>query len=234
MRQDIARKSGNPQVHSVAFDLAVLGEIRRGAQEIRANFPHLHVLLHNAGVYETATHMTEDGLERTWMVNHLAPFLLTRELLPLLESSAPARIITVSSIAHARGKIHWLDLLGQSGYEAYAQSKLANILFTRALARRLDARKVTANALHPGVVGTKLLRKGFDIEGSETLAQGAATSVYLALSPEVQGVTGLYFKDSKPYDPAPHAKDGTDSERLWSVSEQLIEAAESIPSSGDA
>jgi NAD(P)-dependent dehydrogenase (short-subunit alcohol dehydrogenase family) len=233
-RQAIAQETGNPQVHSVAFDLSAVDEIRRGAQEIRAHFPVLHVLLHNAGVFDNAHHTTEDGLERSFAVNHVAPFLLTRELLPLLERNAPARVITVSSIAHAKGKIHWDDLLDQSGYEAYAQSKLANILFTRALARRLDARKVTANALHPGVVGTKLLKAGFGIDGSDSLAQGAATSVFLALSPEVAGVTGGYFKDSKPYDPAPQAKDGTDSERLWEVTEQIIDAASSPALPGDA
>lgn len=232
-RAAIAQETGNRNVHSVTFDLSTVGEIRRGAQEIRAHFPVLNVLLHNAGVFDNAHHTTEDGLERTFAVNHIAPFLLTRELLPLLERNAPARVITVSSIAHARGKMHWDDLLEQSGYEAYAQSKLANLLFTRALARRLDARTVTANALHPGVVGTKLLKAGFGIDGSESLAQGAATSVHLALAPELEGVTGLYFKNSKPYEPAPHAKDGNDSERLWSVTEEIIDAASSTALADD-
>jgi len=194
-------------------------------QAIRDAAPRLprgiDVLVNNAGVYVAARGLTSDGYETTFQVNHLAPFLLTSLLLPTM--SAKARIVNVSSAVHASGEIAFDDLMGErrfSGYGAYAQSKLANVLFTRELARRQG--KATANALHPGVIGTKLLRAGFGGGyGGASVEEGAATSVYLAASPEVEGVTGRYFVGCREAQPSSRALDDRAAARLWEISERL-------------
>ncbi|MBN1204090.1 MAG: SDR family oxidoreductase [Myxococcaceae bacterium] len=212
------------RAEGVAFDLGSLASVRQGAEELARRFPRLDVLVNNAGVFMNDRVLTEDGLETTFQVNHLAPFLLTNLLLRGPLAGPRARILNVSSIAHSRGRMHFEDLQlarGFNGYAAYAQSKLANILFTFELAERLPAEQVTANCLHPGVVSTKLLIDGFGMGGSDTAEEAAATSVFLATSPEVEGVTGRYFARQREVNPAPQALDVAARKRLWELSEQL-------------
>ncbi|MEW5849436.1 MAG: SDR family NAD(P)-dependent oxidoreductase [Myxococcota bacterium] len=210
---------------TVTAELASLTQVRRMADEVRRRFTRLDVLLHNAGVFMKKRVETEDGLETTFAVNHLAPFLLTHLLSELLHASAPARVITVSSVAHTRGRMHWDDLnlkQGYEGYVAYAQSKLANVLFSGALAARWDPVKVTSNALHPGVINTKLLDAGFGRVGTDDLRAGAATSVHLASSPQLQGVTGKYFSNGVESALSPSARDVRSQQALWEQSERMV------------
>jgi NAD(P)-dependent dehydrogenase (short-subunit alcohol dehydrogenase family) len=198
-------------------DFASLADVRSAAARLPRG---IDVLINNAGVFLQSRQVTGDGFEATFQINHLAPFLLTQLLLPSM--SEGSRIVNVSSAVHSGAEIAWDDLMSErhySGYGAYAQSKLANLLFTRELARRQT--KATVNALHPGVIGTKLLRGGFGGMGGRSVAQGAETPVYLALSKEVEGVTGKYFVNSHETRPAPQALDDEAAERLWEVSERL-------------
>jgi NAD(P)-dependent dehydrogenase (short-subunit alcohol dehydrogenase family) len=202
--------------------------VRRLADEVKAATPRLHVLVNNAGVYLRDRRLSEDGYEMTFAVNHLAHFLLTVELLDLMRASAPARVVTVSSMTHAHGRLDFADPTAArryDAYEAYATSKLANVLFTRALAERLAGTAVTANALHPGVVATKLLRAGFAGAGGVGTREGAATSVYLAAAPEVAGVSGGYFVSERPAKPSRQATDRDLAERLWAESERMVQDA---------
>ena len=200
-----------------ACDFSSLDDVRGAVASLPAG---IDVLINNAGVYVQRREVTRDGYELTFQVNHLAHFLLTSLLLPSM--SEGARIVNVSSQVHASGQIDWDDLMAErsfSGYGAYAQSKLANVLFTRELARR--QRKATANALHPGVIGTKLLHGGFGGMGGASIGQGAETPVYLASSPEVEGVTGKYFVRCRETDPSARAQDDESARRLWEISERL-------------
>jgi NAD(P)-dependent dehydrogenase (short-subunit alcohol dehydrogenase family) len=232
---DIAASSGNPAVDPFPADMSSQAEVRRLAGEVLAAYPRLDVLVNNVGGFWATRRLTADGLERTFAVNHLAPFLLTALLLDRLTASAPARIVTVSSGAHANGKLNLGDLQGQHGYsgqQAYSQSKLANILFSYELARRLGGTGVTATALHPGVA-----RTGFAAEDPspmwklflpliraflKTPQKGAATSIYLASSPEVEGVTGTYFAGRKPKASSPASHDTAAAARLWQISIDLV------------
>jgi len=212
------------KVEGVAFDLSSLASVRRGAEELARRFPRLDVLVNNAGVFMNERVLTEDGLEMTFQVNHLAPFLLTNLLLKGPLTGPGARIINVSSVAHTRGRMRFDDpqlARGFQGYAAYSQTKLANVLFTFELAERLPASQVTANCLHPGVVSTKLLIEGFGMGGSDTMEEGAETSVFLATSPEVAGVTGRYFARKREVNPASQALDVAARKQLWALSEQL-------------
>lgn len=188
--------------------------------------PTLDALINNAGVYALSRELTEDGFERTMAVNHFAHFLLTRHLIVNLERAAQARIVTVSSGTHHSGRLALDDLTGNVGwtpYGAYSNSKLANLLFTRALAKRLARTRVTANALHPGVIGTKLLSAGFGAGGGP-VTQGARTSVFLATASEVTGVSGKYFVDCREASAARNAQDERIAEGLWAESERLLKA----------
>ena len=187
------------------------------------------MLVNNAGLVLTRRTVTEDGLETTFAVNHLGYFLLTSLLLDLIKQSAPARIVNVASTAHHSGTIDFNDLQGERSYgamRAYSQSKLANILFTYELARRLEGSKVTANCLHPGVIGTNIFRS---VPGLGAMAKlflkspkkGAETSIYLATSPDVAKVTGKYFDDKRLARSSPESNDAAVAQRLWQVSEQL-------------
>jgi len=214
---EAARETG--AAGSWVCDFTSLEDIRRAVGRLPKD---LDVVINNAGVYLQQRSTTKNGYETTFQVNHLAPFLLTNLLLPALP--AGSRIVNVSSQVHGSGQLAWDDLMGEqrfSGYAAYAQSKLANILFTRELARR--QKKVTVNALHPGVIGTKLLRSGFGGMGGSPLARGAETPVYLATSIEVEGVTGSYFVNRRETRPSPQALDETAAQRLWDLSERLVE-----------
>ncbi|GJG85710.1 hypothetical protein tb265_08910 [Gemmatimonadetes bacterium T265] len=221
----------------VVADLARLADVARLAAEVRAG-PRLDVLVNNAGVAFRggARRLTADGFELTFGVNHLAHFLLTLELLPLLEATgrarraagldpAPSRVATVASELHARGRIAFDDLDGArqySGGGAYAQSKLANVLFARALARRADAAVLVSHALHPGVVKTKLLRDGFGSTGGMSVERGAATSVVVATGDEAGRTTGGYWAHERPAGPAAQALDDAAGERLWGESEARV------------
>ncbi len=221
-RREIEGVGGRTE--GVTFDLASLASVRQGAEELARRFSRLDVLVNNAGVFMNERVVTADGLEATFQVNHLGPFLLTNLLLKGPLSGPRGRIVNVSSIAHNRGRMNFEDpqlARAFSGYGAYAQSKLANILFTLELAQRLPAERVTANCLHPGVVSTKLLVQGFGMQGNDTVEEAAATSVFLATAPEVEGVTGRYFVRKREASPAPQALDAGARRRLWELSEEL-------------
>jgi len=221
----------------VAADQSTLEEVRGLAAAVQERHDRLDVLVNNAGVIMLKERLTADGYESTIAVNHLAPLLLTTLLRPLLERSAPARVVTVSSGVHKQVRsIPWDDLArGRPARqsEAYPLSKLLNIHFTTELARRLDGTGVTANCLHPGFVRSEL---GRDVSGglgpmlrlvltvTPSAAQGARTPIYLASSPEVDGVSGTYFVKSKQARPSALALDAAAASRVWTVSERLIAA----------
>jgi retinol dehydrogenase 12 len=227
--------AGNPEVRFVRADFASLAQIRDLAQELRA-LPRLDVLINNAGCINLARNITVDGFETTFAVNHLAPFLLTRLLLSKIRDSAPARIVTVASAAHRGQRIDFADLMSTRDYRmlrTYGRSKLANILFTRTLAKRLAGSGVTANALHPGMVAThlgqdnwlaKTVGRAFMAVAGMSATQGAKTSVYLATAAEVEGLSGGYYAKcrAEPLAAAPDALDDATAERLWLVSEELV------------
>lgn len=231
--QEIRAASGG-QVDVFAGDLSSQEDIRRMAGEILAALPRIDVLVNNVGGYWSTRHVTADGLERTFALNHLAPFLLTNLLLHRIQESTPARVVTVSSNAHTSGRIDFDDLQGEvsySGSRAYNQSKLANVLFTYELARRLEGSGVTANALHPGVVNTSF---GAEDPGMAqrvfvpllrplmlTPEKGAATSIQLASAAELQGVSGNFFSRGKPRRSSKNSYDRAAAKRLWEVSEEL-------------
>lgn len=234
----IRARTGAGDIELLIADLSSQSQIRAAAAQFLDSGRKLHVLLNNAGLIIRERTVTGDGIETTFAVNHLAYFLLTNLLLARLRESAPARIVSVSSSLHKRGygdgRIAFGDLAGEtaySGYKAYGQSKLANILFTRELARRLDGTGVTANALHPGVVAT-----GFAGNNRNALwriaratyrpfslspERGARTSVWLATDPALATVSGGYFQQCKQRQPAPQARNDEDAARLWRISEQM-------------
>jgi NAD(P)-dependent dehydrogenase (short-subunit alcohol dehydrogenase family) len=224
VQEYILRNTGNNSLQFFLADLKSLRQVKKLAADIQGSYNRLHVLINNAGTYQPERKLTEDGLETTFAVNFLAPFLLTHELQGLIRSSAPSRIINVASIAHWNGTIDWNNLQGEvryEGFDAYATSKLALVLFSYALARRLKGTKVTANCLHPGVIKTKLLRAGFGDYSGDTPENGAKTSVYLASSPEVEGISGSYFEACKAVPSLPISYDWKLQEMLWSISEKL-------------
>jgi len=232
------RAGGDAQVQLVVFDLADLCSVRRGAAEILEQAPRLDVLVNNAGLVLSERAETVDGFEATLATNHLGPFLLTNLLLDRIRVSAPARIVNVASTAHnaARKGMPFDDLQSEEKYatmRVYGQSKLANILFTLELARRLEGSGVTANSLHPGTVRTGygadgdargLLAFGIKISAPFFLspAKGARTSVYLASDPEVAEASGQYFVKCKAKQPKRWARDPEAALRLWQVSEELV------------
>ncbi len=230
---DEIRAAGNPNVELLIGDLSKQADVRRIASEFLARHDRLHLLVNNAGAIFMQRQLSSDGLEMTFALNHLGYFLLTNLLRDVLVKSAPARIVNVASRAHVRGTIAFDDLQAErsfGGWSAYSQSKLANILFTRELSRRLQGTGVTCNCLHPGVVSTGFgkndsgwMRWAVKIAAPflRTPEQGAATTVFLATSPAVEGVTGRYFADCKEIEPSREARDAKVAERLWEVSVQL-------------
>ena len=232
---EITRESGNPAVDVFVADMSSQTEVWRLAGEVLSAYPRLDVLLNNVGGFWADRHVTADGMERTFALNHLAPFLLTSLLLGRLAASAPARIVTVSSGAQGQGKIDFDDLMGARRYcgqRAYSQSKLANVMFTYELVRRLEGTGVTATVLHPGVT-----RTAFGAEDSaramapiiavlrpfmRSPERGADTAVYLASSPEVEGVTGRYFANRKAKNSHKSSYDTATTDRLWQVSADLV------------
>lgn len=215
--------AGRPMPAPVVGDLSSLAAVRAMADELLARDEPLDVLLNNAGIYMRERRVSEDGLELTMAVNHFAPFLLTHRLLPALRRASAPRIVNVSSIAHTRGTLDLGDLQLERSfghYEAYATSKLANVLFTVELAERLG-QTPTVNALHPGVVSTKLLTEGFRMQGYDSATQASQTSVYLALSPEVADVTGQYFASCTVAPRNPVVDDATLRRRFYEISVEL-------------
>jgi NAD(P)-dependent dehydrogenase (short-subunit alcohol dehydrogenase family) len=225
------RASGGGQVDVFVADLSSQAEVRRLAAEVLARLSRLDVLVNNVGGYWNTRHLTADGLERTYALNHLAPFLLTNLLLDRLAHSAPARVVTVASHAHTMGRIDFDDLQGAesySGSRAYNQSKLANVLFAYELARRLGSIPVTSNSVHPGMVNTSF---GAEDPGGiqrvlvpflrpfmKSPSRGAATSIHAASAPELAHVTGRYFANSRATKSSERSYDEVVAARLWQVS----------------
>ena len=234
------RAAGAKQVNAFVADLSSQAQVRHLADEVLQVLPHLDVLVNNAGGYWNTRHITADGLEHTFAVNHLAPFLLTNLLLDRLKQSPQGRVVTVSSNAHAMGRIDFADLQGErsySGARAYNQSKLANVLFTYELARRIRGTSVTANALHPGVVrtsfgaedpaGTQRLLLPFMRPFMKTPAAGAATSIHVASATDLEQTSGSYFANRKPTRSVRRSYDEADAARLWHLSADLVGLRES-------
>jgi NAD(P)-dependent dehydrogenase (short-subunit alcohol dehydrogenase family) len=239
--KEVIRRTWNDDVHVVALDLADLSSVAEAADAILSRWPRLDVLVNNAGGTWSARQGTAQGIEYTFGVNHLGHFYLTNLLLSRLEASAPARVINVTSVGHhfARNGMRFDDLQSERGYdamEAYCRSKLANVLFTRELAKRLGDRSVTANAAHPGPV-----RSGFGMDGDLTgfmgfgmklvrpfeisPKRGAKTSIHLASSPAVADKTAMYWVRSKPGHMSRRARDDEAAARLWTESEALLSSA---------
>jgi len=233
VRSKIISKTGNPNIHLITADLSSFQDVVALCEEFRAKFNKLDILINNAGIFLSEYQESTEGFEIQWMVNYLAPYVLTRRLLDLLKVSSDSRIINVSSNAHRRGRIDFEDLNGKisySGIQAYAQSKLANVLFTKELASRLMGVGVSSFALHPGVVRTGIgnknnsswtswiwnLGKPFMISP----AKGAATIVFLASTPHLAGLSGLYFVNCQPQPSSDLSTDSTLASRLWEVSEE--------------
>src|SRR4028118_484390 len=228
---DVKARSGSAEVSHLLCDFSSQASIRNLADEVLASHGSLPVLINNAGGVNKERRLTVDGIETTFAVNHLGYFLLTNLLLDRIIQSAPARIVTVASAAHRSGTLDFDDLGYERGYKimrSYSRSKLANVLFASELARRLEGTGVTSNSLHPGVVATniwsgaptvakQLIRFVFS-PFFLTPAQGAATIVQLAASPELEEVNGKYFEKWKPVTPAPLARDEGLGRRLWDVS----------------
>jgi retinol dehydrogenase-14 len=234
-RKEIIEETGNESIELMIADLFSINEIRELASDFKNTHSRLDVLINNAGGIFPKREVTVDGFERTFALNLLAPFLLTHELLDVLIASAPSRIINVSSAAHLRGRIDFENLQSEKKYGQmgpYGNAKLMNIMFTYALARRLEGTGVTANALHPGVVRThfgqndasRARKLMFRMLGPlfRSPEKGAKTSVYLASSPEIEGISGKYFANSKPKESSRISYDEELQEQLWQRTEQLL------------
>lgn len=229
---EIKAQSGNASVDLLLADLASQASLRQLAEAVKAQYPNLHVLVNNAGVMPSHRTLTADGLEANFAINHLGPFLLTNLLLDVLKASAPSRIVFVAS--QVVSPLDFEDLQSEQHFgmnSTYGKSKLCNILITQELAKRLEGTRVTVNCLHPGLVSSNLshdwaapLRVLYRLVGMSP-AKGAQTALYLASSPEVEGITGKYFKKQRPV-PAPKlAQDEASTKRLWQVSEEMTQLA---------
>jgi NAD(P)-dependent dehydrogenase (short-subunit alcohol dehydrogenase family) len=223
-----------PGAHGAYYaDLSRIAEMKRVAAQIAAAEPRIDVLINNAGAFFNARHVTEDGLEKTFALNHIAYFVLTAGLIDRLKAAAPARVVSTASGAHRSANLDFDDLQtakGYAGFKAYGRSKLCNILFTRELARRLSGSGVSANCLHPGFVATRF---GDESGGWRALAiraakffaikpeKGAETMIHLAASPEVAAVSGQYFYECRPATPSPAAQDDAAAARLWTESARI-------------
>lgn len=232
---EIQQKSGNKNVDLILGDLSLISDTHKVAEQFKQKYKRLDVLVNNAGVHLATYQENPAGVELTFATNHLGYFLLTHLLLDVIKASAPGRIINVSSDAHGGGHIHFEDInLKNSytgvGFKAYSQSKLANVLFTYELARRLTNTSITVNCLHPGFVATNfagnngIFFKIFTVLAkifAKTKQQGAQTSIYLATSPEVEGITGKYFDNKKEKKSNDESYDPAVAQKLWELSEQL-------------
>ena len=232
--ESIRSQTGGPTPDFLLADLSSMAQVSALAETFKSRYSRLDVLVNNAGGYFATRQVTADGYELTFALNHLAYFLLTNLLLALLKTSAPARIVSVSSGAHFGSQMDFDDLQGQrhyNGWPAYSRSKLANLLFTYELSRKLEGSGVTANALHPGFVASNFaLNNARALAGvvkvvqklvARTPEKGAETVIYLATSPEVEGVSGKYFVDCKPVRSSDASYDELAARKLWQVSEEL-------------
>ncbi len=231
----IRQQTGNAQVEFIVADLSAQAQVHALAEQFQRRYARLDVLVNNVGAFMARRQVSADGIERTFALNHLAPFLLTHLMRDVLIASVPARIVNVSSALHQQGKIVFDDLQmtrGYNGLVAYNNSKLANVLFTYELARRLAGTSVTANALHPGAVRTNLTAANggffkwvvqplFNLIAI-SVEQGARTSVYLASSPEVENVTVKYFGKCKEWKSSPASYDQIAQKRLWEISAEMV------------
>ena len=235
---EVRSRSGNSTVESLQCDVSSQAQVRALAAAFLAKYDRIDVLINNAGTVFTRRTLTEDRLEATFAVNYLSAFLLTNLLLDLLEKSAPARVVNVASNGHYGGTLDFDDLGFEQGYQimrAYSRSKLAEVLFTRELARRLTGTGVTANCVHPGAVATKIWDRApaftqpfFAVAKRIAMispAAGAETIVYLAASPEVAQQSGLYFEKNRPKSPSRLAQDDAVAIRLWDESAKLTKLA---------
>lgn len=242
-REEIRLKTGNDAVELMVADLAVQRQVRELAARFEERFDALHVLVNNAGIVARERSLTPDGIESTLAVNHLAPFLLTHELLDLMERTGGARIVNVSSEAHRRAELDLDDLQLEDDWDAllaYANSKLCNILFTRELARRLQGTDIIANSMHPGLIRTGLVddyvaNMGWWARVARPLLlplitsgpeDGARTAVWLAVSPRLDGVSGRYFVDRERREPSPAATDRQTALELWQLSARAVGLAD--------
>jgi NAD(P)-dependent dehydrogenase (short-subunit alcohol dehydrogenase family) len=236
----LVTRMGGRKPDVVVADFANLKTVRDAAAKILDRYPQIHILVNNAGLFSPRRELTVDGYEMTIAVNHLAPFLLTNTILPALERAGEygrnARIANVASEAARRASIDLGDIMLSRRYsmmDAYSQSKLANILFTKELARRLPPRHITANCLHPGLVGTGIGNKGgvfgfgWSVMKPVMLSpeRGAENSLFVATSPAIEGVSGAYFVKKRPAETNPIADDPTIASRLWAESQKFVDAA---------
>ena len=232
--QEIKASTGNQQVSYLLADFSDLDQVKMLARDFKDRFDKLHVLVNNTGAFFNKRIQTPYGVEKTFLVNHLAPFTLTNLLLDTLKGSTPARIVNVSSDGHKQGKLDFEDLKMNKGYfgmKAYGRSKLANILFTYELARRLEGTGVVVNALHPGHIATNIWKNDFGFIGpvlkwfmsriALTPEEGAENSIYLATAPDLEGVSGKYFTKNEPAQSSPASYDEETARRLWDVSADL-------------
>jgi len=231
--EEIQRQTRNPEIHLLIADLASKQQIYELSNKFKQNFSGLDVLINNAGVILPERKLTEDGFEYQFAVNHLAYFLLTNLLMDELIKRAPSRIVNVASGAHSGVRLDFDDLHSEKDYnpnEVYGKTKLANILFTKELARRLEGTGVTANCLTPGMVSTKMLDEymGREDAGGVTPEEGAQTSIYLATSDDVKKTTGAYFSDCSETQPSKNTEDVEAARKLWDVSAKLTDLKETI------
>ena len=238
---EVKQRTGNAEVYALIADLSVQQAVRRLAGDFADRYPRLDVLVNNAGAVMLSRQESADGIEMTFAVNHLNYFLLTSMLLDVLRSSSPSRIINVSSSSHHNGPMDFEDLQlrhGYGGYRAYGRSKLANLLFTYELARRLEGTGVTVNGMHPGMVVTNLVANNGPLGrlynlflrlAGRSVQSGARTITYLASSTDVEKVSGKYFVDQAPVSSAPDSYDEDAALRLWRASEELTGLGPSPP-----
>jgi NAD(P)-dependent dehydrogenase (short-subunit alcohol dehydrogenase family) len=222
--EDIQQTTQSKKLTSLVADFSSLKQVRDMANQIQSQYSRLDVLINNAGVFMKKRILSEDGFEMTFAVNHLAHFLLTNLLLDFMKKSTPARIITISSMVHTSAKLDFQNLNAErqfNPYSSYALSKLANVLFSKELSKILEGTRVTSNSLHPGVVGTKMLRYAFNMSGA-SVQEGAATSVYLASSPELAAVTGKYFVNRREDSYSPLADDDQLRRKFWEISKSMV------------
>lgn len=225
-RQEIAKKTGNESVEILLCDLSSLAEVRRLAADVGGRYSKLHVLVNNAGVFSFSG-KTVDGFETTFAVDYLSPFLLTNLLLELLKGSAPSRIVNVSSVAHYSGHIDLAAIEEKktpAGWGGYSNSKLALVMFTHELARRLQGSGVTANSLHPGAVATNIWKIPSVVVRPfmKSAKEGAETSVYLASAPEVEKVSGEYFEDKAVKRSSDESYDEKKARALWDLTYKML------------
>lgn len=232
--RNINEQTGNSNVESMLADLSVQKDIRHFAEQFMRRYQRLDVLVNNAGAFNYKRQETIDGIEKTFAVNYLGHFLLTKLLLDTMKASAPSRIINITSGIHVMGHINFDDLNSRqrySGARAYSQAKLAVVLFTYELARLLEGTDVTVNVVNPGLVATNFGLQGSKITSflkrlidifSQSPEQGAQTQIYLATSPEVEHITGKYFEKKKSVGSSKASYEGTTARRLWQVSNELI------------